>query len=180
MRTTRLTFHTGSEHVWAIDVPNKAEVNSAVIYALQVGDIADQHLRATLQLFAQISNEPTFDRLRTKEQLGYIVDSSATHSVGVMGFRFLVQSEREPAYVESRIDAYLLWLEDYIKEMKDDEFEKHRLALIAKKEEKPKNLGEETRRFWGSITDRYYEFGKRESREREHERSECECEVSAR
>ena len=51
---------------------------------------------------------------------------------------------------------------------------------IAKKEEKPKNLGEETRRFWGSITDRYYEFGKRESREREHERSECECEVSAR
>ena len=33
--------------------------------------------------------------------------------------------------------------------------------MIAKKEERPKNLGEETQRFLGRITDKYYEFDRR-------------------
>ena len=151
----------GSEHVWVIDVPNKAEVNNAVTYTLHVGDIADRRLRAALQFFAQITHEPAFDRLRTKEQLGYIVDSQAIHSVGDMGFRFLIQSERDPIYVETRIEAFLDHLKEHIEAMTEEDFEKNRMALIAKKEEKPKNLGEETRRFWNSIGDKYYEFGKR-------------------
>jgi len=105
-----------------------------------------------------------FDQLRTKEQLGYIAQGYATHSVGIMSYRFLVQSERDPVYVETRIEAVLEYLRVFIEELKDDEFEKHRQALIAKKEEKPKNLGEEGRRFWGAIGDRFYEFGKRTSR----------------
>ena len=161
LRSTQLM--SASQYVWAKEVPNPLEVNSGITYSCQIGDHADRSLRAALQLFAQIAQEPVFDQLRTKEQLGYIAQGYATASVGLMSYRFLVQSERDPVYVETRIEAVLDYLKTSIEELKDEEFEKHRQALIAKKEEKPKNLGEEGRRFWGAIGDRFYEFGKRTS-----------------
>lgn len=142
---------------------NKSEVNSAIIYALQIGEASDIKLRAALQLFGQIVHEPVFNQLRTTEQLGYIAQGYASHSVGIMSYRFLVQSERDPAYVETRIEALLDHLKEHIEKLEDEEFEKHRAALIAKKEEKPKNLGEETRKFWGPIAGQFYEFSKRKS-----------------
>jgi insulysin len=151
-----------SEHIWAFDVPNASEVNGAVTYSLHVGDITDHALRARLQLFGQIVNEPAFDRLRTKEQLGYIVSTSTLARTGSQGFRVMVQSERDPAYVETRIEAFLDSMRGYIEELSDEEYAKHVQSLVQKREEKAKNLGEETRRFWGRIVDMYYEFGKRE------------------
>jgi insulysin len=113
-------------------------------------------------MFNQLVHEPTFNILRTQEQLGYIVDSSAKMSTGTMGFRVLVQSERDPVYVETRIESFLDGMQKFIEELSDEEFEKNRNSLILKKEEKPKNLGEETSRFWNVIGDQTYEFGKRE------------------
>ena len=145
-----------------MDLPNKDESNSAVIYTVQVGDSADQPLRATLSLFAQIADEPSFAQLRTKEQLGYICGSRATHSTRSQGFRVVVQSEKDPVYVETRIEAFFDFMKTHIEEMSDEEFEKHKQALISKREETVKNLGEETQRFFGAIGDRTYEFGKSE------------------
>lgn len=161
-----LVLPPGSAHVWALDVPNKSEVNNAITYSLQIGDSSNRPLRAAVQLFAQIAHEPVFNQLRTKEQLGYIAQGYATHSVGIMSYRFIVQSERTPIYVETRIEAFLEYLKGYLEEMSEEEFEKHRAALIAKKEEKPKNLGEETRQFWTAIGDRFYEFAKSKLRAR--------------
>jgi insulysin len=157
-----LTF-AASEHVWSFDLPNQSEINGAVTYTLNIGDITDYSLRARLQVFAQIVNEPAFDRLRTKEQLGYIVSTAIVARTGSLSFRVLVQSEREPVYVESRIEAFLDGMREYIEALNEEDYTKHVQSLVQKKEEKAKNLGEETRRFWGRIADRYYEFSKRES-----------------
>lgn len=48
-----------------------------------------------------------FDTLRTKEQLGYIVDSEAGFYAMVGTWRVLVQSERECKYLKERCDAFL-------------------------------------------------------------------------
>ena len=154
---------SASEHVWAMDLPNNSESNSAITYTVYVGDRTDTKLRSTLSLLAQILKEPTFDRLRTKEQLGYITNSQATASVGSLSLRILVQSERDPTYVETRIEAFLDWLKEHIETMSEEDFGKHRQALISSKEEKPKNLGDETRRFWHNIGDQFYEFGQRQT-----------------
>ena len=81
-----------------------------------------------LELFEQIINEPCFDILRTKEQLGlclavlikqclqrcvcwfpgYIVYSSVKNVSGVLGLQVLVQSNRSPDYVDTRIENFLL------------------------------------------------------------------------
>lgn len=156
-------FLVASEYVWQIPVPNESEVNGSVIYEIHVGDPSDITLRNHLSLFSQIAAEPCFDILRTKQQLGYIVSGHASQTTGTMGYTVLVQSERDPVYVETRIEAFLDGLKEIIEEMSEEEFEKHKQSLISKKEEKPKNLGEETKRFWGRIQDRYFEFSRRKS-----------------
>lgn len=137
-------------------------MNSGIIYNVQIGSPSDAELRAQLQLLSQIAKEPTFNQLRTQEQLGYIVMSGMTEQAGSLYFRFLVQSEKKPDYVETRIEAFMDWLKEHLETLSEEDFEKQKASLIAKKEEKPKNLGEETHRFLGRITDKYYEFDRRE------------------
>jgi len=62
---------------------------------------------ALLELFCHLVDEPCFDQLRTKEQLGYIVSSGARRSRGVQGFRVIVQSARELDHVNQRIELFL-------------------------------------------------------------------------
>lgn len=62
---------------------------------------------ALIELFCQLVDEPCFDQLRTKEQLGYIVSSGTRRSRGVQGFRVIVQSTRDLEYVNQRIELFL-------------------------------------------------------------------------
>lgn len=73
-----------------------------------------------------------------------------------------MQSEKKPDYVETRIEAFMDWLKTHLESISEEDFEKQKASLIAKKEESPKNLGEETKRYWDRITDKYYEFDRRE------------------
>jgi insulysin len=158
----------GSSLIHSIPHPNPAEVNNAVVYHLYLGDVTDFALRAALQLFEQIANEPAFDQLRTKEQLGYIVQTSVTMRTGELGWKVLIQSERDPVHVESRIENFIGNMTGILDKMTGEEFAKNRQSLISKREEKAKNLGEETRKYWNRVTDQYYEFGRREFRYLHH------------
>lgn len=157
-----LLLPPGSNTAWKLPVRNRENVNSSLEYYVQVGNPVDVKLRATLSLFAQIAHEPCFDQLRTKEQLGYLVFSGARRNVGTMGFRVIVQSERDSDYLESRIDAFFDQLLHMLKNMKPEEFDAHKRSLINKKLENVKNLAEETNRFWSSIHSGYYDFLGRE------------------
>ncbi|WFD42936.1 insulysin [Malassezia psittaci] len=157
-----LLLPTGSDSAWKLPVANPGNLNSSLEYYLQVGDPTDVKLRATLSLFAQIANEPCFDQLRTKEQLGYLVFSGVRRNVGAMGFRVIVQSERDSDYLASRIDAFLVQLKGLLTGMNAEEFSAHQRSLINKKRETMKNLGEETSRLWTAIQSGYYDFSSRE------------------
>ena len=82
-------------------------------------------------------------QLRTKEQLGYIVSSSSWIHNAVAGFRVVVQSERQPEYLDERIEALWATFGAYLDEMPAEVFEKERASLVASKLEKPKNLAQE-------------------------------------
>ncbi|PWZ00255.1 hypothetical protein BCV70DRAFT_206508 [Testicularia cyperi] len=145
-------------HVWELPVANKANVNSAIEYYVQVGDPNDVQLRSTLSLFSQIANEPVFDQLRTKEQLGYLVFSGLRRGVGSMGWRVLVQSERDADYLEGRVDAFLDTFKGTLERLTDAEFEAHKRSIIHKKLETVKNLPEESQRFWSPVFSGHYDF----------------------
>ncbi|XP_026685109.1 insulin-degrading enzyme, partial [Diaphorina citri] len=78
-----------------------------------------------LELFVQIIHEPCFNILRTKEQLGYIVVSGIRKSSGVQGLRIIVQSDKHPLFVDSRIEAFLAQMKvrnDFIDPAYDNPF----------------------------------------------------------
>lgn len=111
-----------------------------------------------LELLVQLINEPCFNILRTKEQLGYIVFSGIRRSNGVQGLRVIVQSDRHPSYVDQRVEAFLAKMESYIEDMTQEEFHRHKTALAAQRLEKPKKLSALSARFWSEITSQQYNF----------------------
>lgn len=153
-----LNLPPGESFVYQLPVRDMENVNSAIEYYSQVCDVTDIPLRARLSLVAQIAQEPCFNQLRTREQLGYLVFSGVRRHVGTMGLRFIIQSERDTVYLENRVDEFLDMLRDIIVNMTPSEYEAQVDSLIADKQEKFKNMGQEGAKYWNDIDFGYYEF----------------------
>lgn len=185
-----LVLPEGSNIAYRPRVESPENVNSAASVYFQVGPITDHEALVRLHLFAQMVRVPIFSTLRTKEQLGYIVQSSSWTSNSMQGFRVLVQSERTAEYLERRVEA--LWTDTisrHLDEMTEEEFEKQKDSLINRKMERPKNLNQEcvdessgqlsatgdadplvfdrTSRYWSEIEAGTFDFFHRES--------QCRC-----
>lgn len=148
----------GSDYRYERVLKNADNINHCLEYTVFTGDAQDLRIRAKTLLLAQMGDEPVFDTLRTKEQLGYVVGSNAVLVSTLAGWRILIQSEKDCAYLEKRVDEFLMAFERTIREMPDDEFEAHKIGLVNKRLEKLKNLGQETGRFWGHVVDEMYHF----------------------
>lgn len=146
-------------------MPNPNEPNSSLSYYVHFGSLLDPHLRVTASLLAQILSEPAFNVLRTREQLGYVVGCGQWNTVGQVeaGMRIIVQSERAPAFLEERVDAFLDEMQETLQAMTDSEFHEHKHGLEKKWSEDPKNLKEETNKFWYQIDSGYLDFYRRKS-----------------
>jgi insulysin len=153
-----LIFPPGSNYLYERPLKDPANVNHCIEYILYAGNNQDRLIRAKVLLLAQIADEPCFDQLRTKEQLGYVVFSGATVHNTWIGYRILIQSEKTPTYLEGRIDSFLTSLAQEIGEMSDLTFQKHKRSLINKRLERLKNLTQETGRFWNHILSEAYDF----------------------
>lgn len=153
-----LVFPPGANFVYQRPLGDPANVNHCIEYLLTVGDKSVRSLHAKTFLFDQLTHEPAFDQLRTKEQLGYVVFSGARSSSTTIGYRFIIQSERDPAYLESRIDTFLTGYGDVLNNMPESEFEGHKRSLITKRLEKLKNLDQESTRMWAHIDSEYFDF----------------------
>lgn len=110
---------------------------------MHAGSDADSRIRTLTELFAQLIDEPTFDTLRTKEQLGYLVHSSKRANIGLIGIRFTIQSERDAAYLEERVESFLTNIETYLKDLPEEQFEKEKKSLANRLREDHKNLASE-------------------------------------
>ncbi|KAK4541096.1 hypothetical protein LTR36_008321 [Oleoguttula mirabilis] len=148
----------GSDYLYQRTLANPDNINHCIEYIIFIGCNVDRVQRAKLLLLADLTSEPCFDQLRTKEQLGYVVSSGALIYSTVAAYRVLIQSEKDCGYLEKRIDAFLTGYESALKDMPTEEFEAHKIGLINKRLEKLKSLGAETARFWHHITSEVYDF----------------------
>ncbi|XP_003737238.1 insulin-degrading enzyme [Galendromus occidentalis] len=151
--------------VYEFNATNEVHPNNSVMTFYQVGalDTEDIHRIALNELLCQILEEPCYDVLRTQEQLGYIVTGGPRRSQGTYGIRIIVQSDKNPTFVSERIEEFVNGkLKKILTEMSDEEFGKHKKALIALKLEKPKRLTEKFAQMWGEISSRQYIFNRRQ------------------
>jgi insulysin len=153
-----LILPEGSNFIYTQSLKDPANVNHCIEYTLYLGNPRDVVLRAKQFILAQMLDEPTFNQLRTIEQLGYVVFSGSTAGVTYAGFRILVQSERDCGYLEGRINHFLTRFETTLKDMSDEEFDKNKTAVISKRLETLKNLGQEGNRFWNHMFRNTYDF----------------------
>ncbi|KEY67145.1 hypothetical protein S7711_03006 [Stachybotrys chartarum IBT 7711] len=153
-----LILPPGSNLVFRRTLKDPANINHCVETWFYVGDRGDRLVRAKTLLFDQLVHEPAFDQLRTKEQLGYIVFTTMRNFSTTCGFRILIQSERTPEYLDSRIEAFLSKVGTLLENMTDSDFEGHKRSLIVKRLEKLRNLDQESARHWSQISNEYYDF----------------------
>ncbi|KAJ0349490.1 hypothetical protein COL154_013553 [Colletotrichum chrysophilum] len=153
-----LTLPAGTNHVYKKTLKDPANVNHCIEVWLYVGDDSDRMTRVKTRLLGQIIGEPAFNQLRTKEQLGYVVFSEAQSFSTTCGFSFIIQSRKNPEYLEWRIEEFLNSFSKTLELMVESIFEDHKQSLIAERLEKPLNLKEESDWRWGQIWGEFYDF----------------------
>ncbi|XP_065827904.1 insulin-degrading enzyme-like [Oscarella lobularis] len=144
-----------SDFVFSAD--NDVHPSSAVEMFLQT-EMQSTRSNMLLELFNQLIKESFFNVLRTQEQLGYLVHSGIRRCNGSQGLRFLIQSLRDPLYVESRIEAFLRRVQRELETLSEREFSQQVNALATKRLVKPKKLVSEANKYWTEIVSRQYNF----------------------
>ena len=159
-----------SSFVYSEPVHDAENVNSAIQNYYQVGKRTHRE-SACLSLLASILDEPCFDQLRTKQQLGYIVWSGTVCDEGVLGLRIIVQSGKcSPVALDMHIEAFLSEFRGTLKNMSEEDFVNHRDSLIIEKIKKPKRMREESYAFLDEIDSNTYVFDRtwKEANELDH------------
>ncbi|KAE9349877.1 Nardilysin-like [Phytophthora fragariae] len=137
---------------------NRSETNTQVEFYYQIGPLTLRHL-AYADLLHQLMEEPLFDTLRTKQELGYDVSCTVRVTNGILGFGVMVQSSLFAAeYISACVDRFIVDFEEAIEMMADEHFHDHVQAQILLKLEHDHNLLETTHQYWYEITSRRLVF----------------------
>ncbi|XP_065350636.1 insulin-degrading enzyme-like [Cloeon dipterum] len=150
-----MKLEDGSNYVY--EVTNETHKTSCVDVLLQCPPKCTES-NILLELFVQIASEPCYNELRTKEQLGYIVELTLSYNGTGQGVRILVQSDKHPIYVDHKIEEFLLNMKSLLEKMSDEEFERHKEALAVLWLEKPKKMIQLTDLFCVEISNQTYCF----------------------
>ena len=134
---------------------NPEELNSAIESHYLIGnemgcsDINEEkekayfHLEALLHLTAHLVSEPCFDILRSKEQLGYIVNASKAKVGSILTLRFIIQSNsQDPAYLDDRVELFIASYRLLLVALTEEEFSTNIQAVVEHLLERPKNLNQ--------------------------------------
>lgn len=110
--------------------------------------------------------EPLFDTLRTKQQLGYHVDCSLRDTNGVLGYTITVHTQASkfsPDVVNDKVEDFLKKMQKYFSKLTDKNLNKYKKDLIKVKRVEDVELGDEVERNWGEIINQDYLFDRNEN-----------------
>ncbi len=147
-----LKLQAGEDAQYAVTIPHD---DSVVAWYLQgAGDSWSD--RAATALTAQIIKSGFFQQLRTEQQLGYIVSAFAWPRLDVPGLVLLIQSPSASAVDVA--DAIGKFMGGVVASLDEDQFKRHREALVAEILQPDKNLWERAEFYWQSIAKKQYQF----------------------
>ncbi|MDP3069486.1 MAG: insulinase family protein [Opitutaceae bacterium] len=130
-------------------------VNSAYIGDYLLGDDSPA-LRVAAAVAGNFFGDPFFSELRTKQQLGYIVGSSASGSLRHRYFTFVVQSSGyPPEELKRRAEAFIATLPATLAAVSAEQWATLVAGARSGFEEKPKSIRDKAEIFFG----RAYTFG---------------------
>ncbi|KAH8323085.1 hypothetical protein KR074_001857, partial [Drosophila pseudoananassae] len=159
-RTVQLPLGTNVIRCHAL---NEDDTNTVITNFYQIGPNTVR-VESILDLMMMFVDEPLFDQLRTKEQLGYHVGATVRINYGIAGYSIMVNSQETKttaAHVQGRIEAFRSNMLQILREMPEDEYEHTRDSLIKLKLVADMALATEMARNWDEIINEDYQFDRR-------------------
>ena len=131
------------------------EENNAVEYIIQAGSELELGYEglAVLDLITHMAYNSAFNRMRTQEQLGYIVSAHARKTVGgAWGMSIVVQSSVAlPEKLEERCEAWLEVFRQELEALSPERIANEASAVASQFLETDTKLSQEVNRAWGEI-----------------------------
>jgi len=141
--------------VYADMAYSESEENSAVEVILQAGSEMEMGYQglAIFDLITHIAYNSAYNRLRTNEQLGYIVSVSPRKTAGrSWSMAIIVQgSVATPEKLEERVEAWLASFKEELASMSPEDIAAEARAVAAQLLENETKLSQEVSLFWGEI-----------------------------
>ena len=134
------------EEFFILPLTDTNNTNSAVASLYQIGPetVRDECLISLVESYLE---EPFFDQLRTKEQVGYVVSSYSHKMRGIFHFVFLVQSStHSPDDVFNKISGFVNGVLNEIREVSEKKFAKLKKSTVETSLKKDLSLYEEFQR----------------------------------
>lgn len=82
------------EHHLVLECENEDETNCAILSYFQLGPQESHYQEVLHQILFRMLEEPAFDFLRTKEQLGYVAYSRSWNVRNILGGAFIIQTSK--------------------------------------------------------------------------------------
>ena len=150
------------EHPIRSTDPNNKDSNSAIISLFQY-DKETPYNRILMAILANYLKEPCFDKLRTDEQLGYIVTGFNAEMRGILNYLIIVQSNvHGPQYLSQRILSFIDSMRSRIKSLTEEEFQKYVESVRVKIAQKDLSIKQEASRYWYEVNTHRYVFDRKE------------------
>ena len=132
--------------------PNENDDNSASTFYFQVPSRAIEDYMM-LELLAEVIDQPFYDDLRTKQQLGYIVGSGGKNREGVLSLALTAQSNIvDGEELTNRIETFLK--DEFlpmIESISDEEFDSYKEGIISRLQEPDQRLTKQAGRYWDEV-----------------------------
>ncbi|XP_058457946.1 nardilysin-like isoform X2 [Malaya genurostris] len=145
------------------------DVNTATTNFYQAGPVTPAQ-NSRLELLVMLIEEPLFDILRTKEQLGYDVSTTIRDNFGVKGLSITVHSQEDKfsyQYIDEKIEFFNRKFIQILEDMPESDFKLVKSSLLKSKQIIDTSLKNEVIRNWAEITSEQYIFN-RNKLEMEH------------
>ena len=157
-----VVFTKNFNYIFRLKSPNPNEQSSSLISVYQTGLLNDIE-QIYLKLIESFLKDKFYDKLRTKETLGYIVQMFCIETEGYFGMANVVQSNsKTPEYCASRVRSFYKEAQELVKNISEDEFKSHLNVLIGQANKKDSNMAEVFNRNWTEISNNTYKFDRKE------------------
>ena len=144
--------------------PDSTRDESLVLRYLQ-GNEASLRQQAAVSILAKWLETPFYQRLRTEEQLGYIVNASYSPLLEAPGLAMLVQSPETPsATIADHMDNFLSEIDERLKQLQDEALTPYRQAVYERLTARDTRLEALTNRHWQATALKDITFNRRNKR----------------
>jgi secreted Zn-dependent insulinase-like peptidase len=137
--------------------PNKQEKNKCVQVIFYCGKDYDPLLVAKILLLHSLLERPVFDILRTKHQLGYLVNSFIS-SYNNYYISIKVQSEYSTDIILKKIEEFMLDFKDLLKTFNLEEYKESIYSILTQKHTNMEQMANE---YINEIYNRKFIFGRK-------------------